>query len=232
MSVSFADGSHRCLGASHSFVPPDALTLHARRSTVHRILQWFSNPPPDAPRATILLRLMAGSVFLWEGILKFVYANQGVGRFSKLGFPFPDITASFVGGLEIVGGLLILLGLGTRFVAIPFLIEMVVAMLSTKIGLYLGTSPLPLPPSPPVTGFWAVLHEVRSEYAQLLTIAFLLWAGPGPWSVDARWPRQRKHQSSSAEIASAPTATRSSGSLCEGFDVTGRKTPKGEIVVR
>ena len=183
------------------------------------VFHWFSSPPHDAPKATILLRLMAGSVFLWEGILKFVYVNQGVGRFTKLGFPFPDFTASFVGGLEIVGGLLILLGLGTRFVAVPFLIEMLVAMLSTKIGLYLGTSPLPLPPSPPVIGFWAVLHEVRSEYAQLLTIAFLLWAGPGPWSVDARWARQRtgqqKHQSSSAEIASAPTATRSSGSLCE-----------------
>jgi hypothetical protein len=60
---------------------------------------------------------MAGSVFFWEGILKFVCVNQGVVRFTKLGFPFPDVTASFVGGLEIVGGLLILLGLGTRFVA-------------------------------------------------------------------------------------------------------------------
>ena len=157
---------------------------------MHGILRWLSNPPHDAPRTTILLRLMAGSVFLWEGILKFVYANQGVGRFIKLGFPFPDSTASFVGGLEIVGGLLILLGLGTRFVAVPFLVEMVVAMLSTKIGLYLGTSPLPLPPSPPLTGFWAVLHEVRSEYAQLLTVAFLLCAGPGPWSLDARWARK------------------------------------------
>jgi uncharacterized membrane protein YphA (DoxX/SURF4 family) len=183
------------------------------------IFHWFSSPPHGAPKATILLRLMAGSVFLWEGILKFVYVNQGVGRFTKLGFPFPDFTASFVGGLEIVGGVLILLGLGTRFVAVPFLIEMVVAMLSTKIGLYLGTSPLPLPPSPPVTGFWAVLHEVRSEYAQLLTMAFLLWAGPGPWSADSRWARRRterqKHHSSPAEIAIAATAARSSGSLCE-----------------
>ena len=177
---------------------------------MHRILQWFSNPPHNAPRATVLLRLMAGSVFLWEGILKFVYANQGVGRFTKLGFPFPDFTASFVGGFEIVGGLLILLGLGTRLVAVPFLIEMVVAMLSTKIGLYLGTSPLPLPPSPPLTGFWAVLHEVRSEYAQLLTVAFLLWAGPGPWSLDARRARKRtedqSRQDSWSEIGSAPPA--------------------------
>src|SRR5215471_2569753 len=187
--------------------------------TLRTLTDRLLNPPLSAPRATILIRLMAGSVFLWEGILKFVYVNQGVGRFTKLGIPFPDFTASFVGGLEIVGGLLILLGLGTRFVAVPFLIEMLVAMLSTKIGLYLGTSPLPLPPSPPVTGFWAVLHEVRSEYAQLLTIAFLLWAGPGPLSVDARWARRRtgqqKHQSSSAQITGAPTATRSSGSFCE-----------------
>jgi len=185
---------------------------------VHRILQWFSNPPPDAPRATILLRLMAGSVFLWEGLLKFVYVNQGVGRFAKLGFPFPDFTASFVGGLEIVGGLLILLGLGTRFVAVPFLIEMVVAMLSTKIGLYLGTSPLPLPPSPPLTGFWAVLHEVRSEYAQLLTVSFLLWAGPGPWSLDALVARKRTEHPRPARwahVESEARAAPSAGPPCE-----------------
>jgi len=63
---------------------------------------------------------------------------------------------------------------------------MVVAMLSTKIAIYLGTSPLPLPPSPPQVGIWAVLHEIRSEYAQLMSCAFLLVAGPGPWSLDAR----------------------------------------------
>jgi uncharacterized membrane protein YphA (DoxX/SURF4 family) len=160
---------------------------------------------------------MAGSVFLWEGILKFVYANQGVGRFTKLGFAFPDFTASFVGGLEVFGGLLVLLGLGTRFVAVPFLIEMVVAMLSTKIGLYLGTSPLPLPSSPPQTGFWAVLHEVRSEYAQLLTVAFLLCAGPGPWSLDARRARRRtegrRQLGPWSDIGSAPPAVSSLGPL-------------------
>jgi hypothetical protein len=36
-----------------------------------------------------------------------------------------------------------------------------------------------------MTGLWAVLHEVRSEYAQLLTVTFLFIVGPGPWSVDA-----------------------------------------------
>jgi putative oxidoreductase len=149
------------------------------------VLIWFLNPPTNAPRSTLLLRVMAGGVFLWEGILKFTYANQGIGRFTKLGLPFPHVTADFIGWLEIIGGLLLVCGLMTRVIAIPFLIEMIVAMLSTKISLFLGTSPLPLPPAPPQFGIWAVLHEIRSEYAQLLTTAFLLINGPGKWSFDA-----------------------------------------------
>jgi putative oxidoreductase len=148
-------------------------------------LTWVLHPPLTGPRATIAIRWMAGGVFLWEGILKFVYTNQGVGRFTKLGMPLPGVTAGFVGTLEIVGGLLLILGLGTRLISIPFIIEMLVAMLSTKPQLFLGTSPLPLPPAPPQVGAWAVLHEIRSEYAQLMSCIFLLAAGPGPWSLDA-----------------------------------------------
>jgi len=155
------------------------------RDLAEGIRSWIVVSPEKAPDATLLLRLMAGSVFLWEGILKFVYANQGVGRFTKLGMPLPALTADFVGGLEIAGGVLLLLGLATRLIAIPFMIEMVVAILSTKISLFLGTSPLPLPPAPPRSGVWAVLHEVRSEWAQLIVCAFLFRAGAGPLSLDA-----------------------------------------------
>jgi putative oxidoreductase len=94
--------------------------------------------------------------------------------------------------LEVVGGLLLLFGFMTRLIAIPFIFEMIVAMLSTKISLYLGTYPLPLPSSPPQVGLWAVLHEVRSEYAQILTVAFLLINGPGEWSLDALLAKLRK----------------------------------------
>lgn len=152
---------------------------------------WLMNPPIDGPKSTLLLRLMAGGVFLWEGILKFVYANQGIGRFTKLGMPMPHFTADFVACLEIAGGLLVISGLLTRLIAIPFVIEMIVAILSTKISLYLGTSPLPLPPAPPRIGMWAVLHEIRSDYAQLLTILFLLINGPGRWSLDALLRKER-----------------------------------------
>jgi putative oxidoreductase len=152
---------------------------------MRQIMKWLAHPPIDGPASTVLLRLMAGGVFLWEGILKFVYTNQGIGRFTKLGMPVPAFTADFVGGLEIVGGLLLLGGFLTRYIAVPFIIEMIVAMLSTKITMYLGTSPLPPPPSPPLMGIWAVLHEIRSEYAQLLTVLYLAINGPGIWSLDA-----------------------------------------------
>jgi len=159
---------------------------------MNKIISWLLNPPTDGPKSTLILRLMAGGVFFWEGLLKFVYANQGVGRFTKLGIPFPHFTATFIGGLEIFGGLLLLTGFTTRLIAIPFVAEMIVAILSTKISMYLGTSPLPLPPVPPQVGLWAVLHEVRSEYAQMLTALFLLVNGPGEWSLDAVLQRRKR----------------------------------------
>ena len=156
-----------------------------------RLWQWLVFPPVTGPPATILIRLMAGGVFLWEGILKFLFHNQGGGRFTAIGIPFPETMATFVAVLEIVGGILLISGLFTRLISIPFIVEMLVAMASTKITIFLGTSPLPLPPVPPQTGFWAVLHEIRSEYAQLMCVVFLLLVGPGPWSIDALLTRNR-----------------------------------------
>lgn len=149
-----------------------------------KLIDWFIYPPVTGQSAILILRLMAGGVFFWEGILKFVYVNQGVGRFTKLGFPIPETTADFVAIAEITGGLLLLLGLCTRLVAFYFIVQMIVAVLTTKVALYMGTSPLPLPPSPPKEGIWAVLHEIRSDYAQILTCLFLLIEGAGRVSLD------------------------------------------------
>ena len=159
---------------------------------MNKLIGWLTHPPTDGPRSILFLRLMAGGVFFWEGILKFVYTNQGVGRFTKLGLPFPHFTATFVGVLEIAGGVLFLTGFMTRLISVPFVVDMVVAILSTKISLFLGTSPLPAPPAPPRVGFWAVLHEIRSDYAQILTSAFLLINGPGRWSIDALLLKSRR----------------------------------------
>src|ERR1700694_1745298 len=117
-----------------------------------KIISWFANPPVSGPSTILILRLMAGGVFFCEGILKFVYVNQGVGRFTKLGFPFPEATAHFIAVGEIIGGLFLIFGLFTRITAFYFIIQMIVAVLSTKIDLYFGTSPLPLPPAPPKMG--------------------------------------------------------------------------------
>ena len=87
---------------------------------IQKFWTWVMHPPVDGPPANLLIRVMAGSVFFWEGLMKFVFVNQGEGRFTKLGFPFPVFTAHFVGGLEIVGGILLMIGLGTRLIAIPF----------------------------------------------------------------------------------------------------------------
>lgn len=159
-----------------------------------RFKEWLLHSPTNGPAATLIVRLMAGGVFLSEGIMKFIFPSQGVLRFTKLGFPEPALTAHFVGSIEIVGGVLVLVGLLTRAVAMVFIVEMIVAIASTKISLFLGTSPLPLPPSPPKIGFWAVMHEIRSDYAQIMTSLFLVITGPGIWSLDALRATARSSQ--------------------------------------
>ncbi len=127
----------------------------------------------DAPSAVILIRFLVGAVFLSEGIQKFLFPDAlGVGRFAKIGIPAPALTAPFVGVVEIVFGTLLLLGLFTRLAAIPLLIDISVAIATTKIPLWLSK------------GFWSMAHEARTDYSMLLGAIFLLIVGAGPWSLD------------------------------------------------
>jgi putative oxidoreductase len=65
--------------------------------------------------ANILVRVLVGSVFLSEGIQKFLFPEAlGAGRFAKIGIPAPQYSAPFVGTVEIVAGTLLLFGLFTR----------------------------------------------------------------------------------------------------------------------
>jgi uncharacterized membrane protein YphA (DoxX/SURF4 family) len=89
---------------------------------------------PRASRAVILIRLLVGLVFFEEGIQKFLFpAVMGAGRFARIGIPAPDVMGPFVGVVEIVCGAMLVLGLLTRLAAIPLLVDIAVAILSTKL---------------------------------------------------------------------------------------------------
>lgn len=150
-----------------------------------KFFHWLFNPYTEGYSSIVLIRLFAGLTFLGEGILKFIFPSMGVMRFTLLGFPLPELTAYSIGVLEIVGGVCLLLGLFNNLFALLFAGEMVVAFLTTKIAMYLGTSPLPLPPVPPQTGFWAVVHESRDDYTLFLSMIFLMIVGPGKLALDA-----------------------------------------------
>ncbi len=142
----------------------------------------------SAPAAVVLVRLVVGLVFLVEGVLKFLYpAELGAGRFAKIGIPAPEAMGPFVAGVEVVCGALVVFGLLTRLAAIPLLIDICTAIVSTKIPVLLGH------------GFWGfalpklshygllnMVHEARTDLAMLAGLLFLLILGAGSWSVDAR----------------------------------------------
>ena len=141
-----------------------------------------------APASVILIRIVVGGVFLSEGIQKFLYPNDlGAGRFIKIGIPAPEVMGHFVGVIEIVCGSLIVLGLLTRLAAIPLIIDMCVALISTKIPILLGHGFWRFSVSKlPSYGFWSMAHEARVDFAMLLGSIFLLIVGAGVSSLDAR----------------------------------------------
>ncbi len=127
-----------------------------------------------AAKAVLLIRILVGWVFLSEGIQKFLFPEAlGVGRFLKIGIPWPYISAPFVGGVEILCGTLILLGLATRLASLPLLAVILVALYSTKIVAFAKL------------GFWGTLHEARTDVSMLLALLFLLLVGGGSLSLDS-----------------------------------------------
>jgi uncharacterized membrane protein YphA (DoxX/SURF4 family) len=142
---------------------------------------WRRILASDAPAAVLLIRLMVGAVFLSEGVQKFLFPgdpDRGAARFAKIGFPYPEFTASFVGSFEVVCGALILLGLLTRLAVIPTIIIMLVAISTTKVPTLLNQ------------GFWDMAHAARTDYCMLLGSLFLLLVGGGAWSLDAKLVRR------------------------------------------
>ncbi len=143
------------------------------------------------PAATVLIRLIVGCVFLSEGVQKFIFSEAlGAGRFVKIGIPYPEVMAPFVGVFEIACGGLIILGLLTRLAAIPMIINISVAIISTKIPILLGHGYWIFNlPKVGQYGFWGMAHEARVDFAMLLGAIFLLIVGAGSISLDAMFFR-------------------------------------------
>ena len=134
-------------------------------------LTWVSR----AAKAILLIRILVGWVFLSEGIQKFLFPDSlGVGRFVKIGILWPQFTAPFVGVVEIVCGALLLIGLLMRLATVPLLIDIAVALYSTKIVTFAKN------------GFWGTLHEARTDVSMLLGLLFLLIVGGGSLALDSR----------------------------------------------
>lgn len=122
-----------------------------------------------------LLRFLVGWVFLSEGIQKFLYPGTlGAGRFAKIGIPYPHFTGPFVGVVEIACGAMLILGVATMYAVIPLLINIGVAIVTTKWPLLHKD------------GFWAAMHESRTDFCMLLGLIAIACLGAGSWSFDRR----------------------------------------------
>jgi putative oxidoreductase len=149
---------------------------------------WPDLLETKAPGWNILVRFLVGlAVFLPEGVQKLLFPDiLGAGRFAKIGIPFPDVMGPFVGGVETVCGILIVLWLLTRLATIPLIIIMIVALVSTKLPILVGHDVWMFHLAQDIkrTGFWSMMHEARADLTMLLGCIYLLIVGAGPWSVD------------------------------------------------
>lgn len=116
------------------------------------------------------LRIVLGVVFIAHGAQKFAQGIPNVAQgFSGMGVPLADVAASLVAGLELVGGVLLVLGVATRVVGVLLAVDMVVA------GLLAHAS----------SGFYS--QDGGFEYVLVLAVGSLVVAltGPGRFSLDA-----------------------------------------------
>ena len=118
--------------------------------------------------APLAVRIVVGTVFLETGWLKLNALPRMIQNFRDWGIPAPEFFTPLASGIELVGGLLLLVGLLTRFAAVPLMIVMVVAIVSAKAGEIDSVVTL--------LGF--------EEVSYFMMFAWLAIAGPGPVSLD------------------------------------------------
>ena len=171
---------------------------------LNRVVRAMLRPGLDeGPSALGLLRAGVGYVFITSGALKFLFENQGPIRFARLGFPAG--VAYFVGAVEIVCGVLVLLGFFARLAALPLVIDMAVAIATTKMPLLFGAGPEPIAAAPK-TGLLAFAYQARLDIAMFLACGTIVLVGAGFWSVDA-WLAKKRVEGQILDRTRAETAT-------------------------
>lgn len=118
--------------------------------------------------APLAVRITVGLVFMSTGWIKLNNLPAIARNFEAMGIPSPHILTPFVSGIEFFGGLALVLGLLTRFAAVPLMIVMIVAIVAAKRDDIDGLVTL--------LGF--------EEISYFLFFAWLAIAGPGPVSLD------------------------------------------------
>jgi uncharacterized membrane protein YphA (DoxX/SURF4 family) len=124
----------------------------------------------------ILIRVVVGLVFLLEGALKFLRPEElGAGRFAEIGLPYAAHLAPLVGGIEIGGGLAILLNFYAGDAALALLAVIVTALITTKLPILLGRPWGPFAPvKAPHYGWMGFLHEARTDLCILFGLLAVL----------------------------------------------------------
>ena len=119
-----------------------------------------------------IVRLSMGLVFAAHGYLKFRGGLAGVaGFFATLGIPAPGLMAPVIATLELGGGVLLILGVATRWIGLLLALQMV------------------------VTAFWVLLPSkgwnANELDRSLLAAGLLLFlAGPGRAAIDRVWLKE------------------------------------------
>ena len=117
----------------------------------------------------LLTRLFVGYFFMETGWGKIHDLDTFAMRFAQWGIPYPAFNAVLSGYTEFLGGALTILGLAVRFVSIPMIINMIVAILTVKLKH--------------VSGLNDFVELDEPLYA--LTYVWLFFSGPGWLSIDA-----------------------------------------------
>lgn len=127
----------------------------------------------------LAVRLYWGWQFMQAGWGKLHAIGKVIGFFTDLGIPAPVLNAYFVSALEFGGGLLLLLGLGSRLIALPLVIDMIVAYITADREALFSIISNP------------DKFTAAAPYTFLVASLLVLIFGPGRFSVDAVLTRRK-----------------------------------------